>query len=50
MSIKTPSPSIFRPAGGVDKRVVESSKELIAEIDRPQDPARRDEPRRADEC
>jgi DMSO/TMAO reductase YedYZ molybdopterin-dependent catalytic subunit len=34
MAIKTPSPSIFRPAGGVDKRLVESSQELIAEIDR----------------
>ena len=33
MAIKTPSPSIFRPEGGVDKRA-EVHKALIAEIDR----------------
>ncbi len=34
MSIRTPSPSIFRPEGGVDKSLIESSKELLAEVDR----------------
>ena len=32
--MKTPSPSIFRPAGGIDRRVAENSKALLAEIDR----------------
>src|SRR5262249_42126267 len=34
MSIRTPSPSAFRPEGGVDRRVVEQHRELIKEIDR----------------
>ena len=34
MSIKTPSPSIFRPEGGVDQSVLKEHKALIEEIDR----------------
>ena len=32
--MKTPSPSIFRPTGGIDKSVIENNKALLAEIDR----------------
>jgi DMSO/TMAO reductase YedYZ molybdopterin-dependent catalytic subunit len=34
MALRTPSPSIFRPPGGVDQSVLEQNKKLIAEIDR----------------
>ena len=34
MPIRTPSPSAFRPAGGVDQSVLDNNRELIAEIDR----------------
>jgi len=34
MPIKTPSPSIFRPKGGVDQSILHEHKALIAEIDR----------------
>jgi len=34
MSIRTPSPSVFRPEGGVDRRVAEQHRELIEKIDR----------------
>jgi len=34
MSIRTPSQSVFRPAGGIDKSVIEHNKALLAEIDR----------------
>ncbi len=34
MSIRTPSPSIFRPKRRIDQRVLDDSKKLIAEIDR----------------
>ena len=32
--MKTPSPSIFRPAGGVDQSALKEHKALIEEIDR----------------
>jgi DMSO/TMAO reductase YedYZ molybdopterin-dependent catalytic subunit len=34
MALRTPSPSIFRPPGGVDQSVLEENKKFIAEIDR----------------
>jgi DMSO/TMAO reductase YedYZ molybdopterin-dependent catalytic subunit len=34
MSARTPSPSIFRPKGGIDQSILEANKELIAKIDR----------------
>jgi len=34
MPIKTPSPSVFRPKGGVDQSILHEHKALIAEIDR----------------
>jgi DMSO/TMAO reductase YedYZ molybdopterin-dependent catalytic subunit len=34
MAMKTPSPSIFRPEGGVDQSVLKEHKALIEEIDR----------------
>ena len=34
MPIRTPSPSAFRPAAGIDQSVLENNRELIAEIDR----------------
>jgi DMSO/TMAO reductase YedYZ molybdopterin-dependent catalytic subunit len=34
MSIKTPSPSIFRPKGGVDQSALEESRALVADINR----------------
>src|SRR5512145_3189725 len=34
MALRTPSPSIFRPPGGVDQSVLEQNKKLSAEIDR----------------
>jgi DMSO/TMAO reductase YedYZ molybdopterin-dependent catalytic subunit len=34
MSIRTPSPSIFRPKRGIDQSVLADSKKLIREIDR----------------
>src|SRR6185369_673449 len=34
MSIRTPSPSIFRPKGGIDKSIVDANKELLSDIDR----------------
>jgi DMSO/TMAO reductase YedYZ molybdopterin-dependent catalytic subunit len=32
--MKTPSPSIFRPPGGVDQSVLQENKKLLADIDR----------------
>jgi DMSO/TMAO reductase YedYZ molybdopterin-dependent catalytic subunit len=32
--MKTPSPSIFRPPGGIDQRVLEEHKQLLADINR----------------
>ena len=32
--MRTPSPSIFRPEGGVDQRALKEHKALIEEIDR----------------
>ena len=32
--MRTPSPSIFRPAGGIDQSVLANNKALLAEIDR----------------
>jgi len=32
--VRTPSPSIFRPAGGIDQSVLANNKALLAEIDR----------------
>ncbi len=34
MSIRTPSPSIFRPKRGIDQSVLEENKKLVEEIDR----------------
>lgn len=34
MSERTPSPSLFRPKGGIDQSVLDDNKALIAEIDR----------------
>ena len=34
MSIKTPSPSMFRPKAGIDKSTIEETKALLADIDR----------------
>jgi len=34
MSIRTPSPSIFRPKRGVDQSILQENRALIAEIDR----------------
>ncbi len=34
MSIKTPSPSIFRPPGGVDKAALDEAKQLVDDINR----------------
>jgi DMSO/TMAO reductase YedYZ molybdopterin-dependent catalytic subunit len=34
MSARTPSPSAFRPQGGIDQSVLDSNKKLLAEIDR----------------
>jgi DMSO/TMAO reductase YedYZ molybdopterin-dependent catalytic subunit len=34
MSVRSPSPSRFRPKGGIDQRVLDDSKALLAEIDR----------------
>ena len=34
MSIKTPSPSVFRPQGGIDQGVLHENKKLIEEISR----------------
>src|ERR1043165_6787561 len=34
MAMKTPSPSIFRPRGGVDQSALKEHKALIEEIDR----------------
>jgi DMSO/TMAO reductase YedYZ molybdopterin-dependent catalytic subunit len=34
MSLRTPSPSIFRPASGVDQSVLHENKRLLQEIDR----------------
>ena len=34
MSVRTPSPSVFRPKGGIDQSVLEDNRKLIAEIDR----------------
>ena len=34
MSIRTPSPSMFRPKHGIDQSVLDANKKLIAEIDR----------------
>jgi DMSO/TMAO reductase YedYZ molybdopterin-dependent catalytic subunit len=34
MSIRTPSPSIFRPASGIDQSVLQENKKLLQEIDR----------------
>ena len=34
MSIRTPSPSIFRPAAGIDQSVLQENKALLQEIDR----------------
>lgn len=34
MSIRTPSPSIFRPAAGIDQSVLQENRELLQEIDR----------------
>jgi DMSO/TMAO reductase YedYZ molybdopterin-dependent catalytic subunit len=34
MPIRIPSPSVFRPAGGVDQSVLEDNKRVIAEISR----------------
>ena len=34
MSIRTPSPSIFRPKRRIDQSVLDENKKLIAEIDR----------------
>jgi DMSO/TMAO reductase YedYZ molybdopterin-dependent catalytic subunit len=34
MSIRSPSPSRFRPSGGVDQSVLDNNKALLAEIDR----------------
>jgi DMSO/TMAO reductase YedYZ molybdopterin-dependent catalytic subunit len=34
MAIKTPSPSKFRPKGGIDQSVLDANKELITRIDR----------------
>jgi DMSO/TMAO reductase YedYZ molybdopterin-dependent catalytic subunit len=34
MTVRTPSPSLFRPAGGIDQSVLADNKALLAEIDR----------------
>ena len=34
MTVRTPSPSILRPAGGIDQSVLANNKALLAEIDR----------------
>ena len=34
MSIRTPSPSIFRPASGIDQSVLQENRKLLQEIDR----------------
>jgi DMSO/TMAO reductase YedYZ molybdopterin-dependent catalytic subunit len=34
MSVRSPTPSVFRPKGGIDQSVLESNKSLLAEIDR----------------
>ena len=34
MSVRSPSPSVFRPATGVDQSILESNKALLAEIGR----------------
>ena len=34
MSVRSPSPSVFRPKGGIDQSVLENNKALLAEIDR----------------
>lgn len=34
MSVRSPSPSIFRPKNGVDRTVMEENKQLIADINR----------------
>jgi DMSO/TMAO reductase YedYZ molybdopterin-dependent catalytic subunit len=34
MTVRTPSPSRFRPAGGIDQSVLADNKALLAEIDR----------------
>jgi DMSO/TMAO reductase YedYZ molybdopterin-dependent catalytic subunit len=34
MSLRTPSPSIFRPAAGIDQSVLHENKKLLQEIDR----------------
>ena len=48
MSLRTPSPSIFRPAAGIDQSVLQENTKLLAEHRSPQDFARRPQPRRAD--
>ena len=34
MPPRTPSPSVFRPQGGIDQSVLDRNKKLLAEIDR----------------
>jgi DMSO/TMAO reductase YedYZ molybdopterin-dependent catalytic subunit len=34
MSVRSPTPSVFRPKGGIDQSVLEDNKALLAEIDR----------------
>lgn len=34
MSLRTPSPSVFRPASGIDQSVLRENRKLLAEIDR----------------
>ena len=34
MSIRTPSPSIFRPQGGIDQSVLEDNRALVEDINR----------------
>jgi DMSO/TMAO reductase YedYZ molybdopterin-dependent catalytic subunit len=34
MSVRSPTPSVFRPTGGIDQSVLDENKALLAEIDR----------------
>jgi DMSO/TMAO reductase YedYZ molybdopterin-dependent catalytic subunit len=34
MPVRSPSPSIFRPAQGIDQKVLDENRQLVAEIDR----------------
>jgi hypothetical protein len=34
MSVRSPSPSQFRPKAGIDQSVLENNKALLAEVDR----------------